>query len=76
MTNEEARRWLDQEWAIALERQSPPDPEIDSLADSRVVSIRYALVTQLLGKIADPGRNLLTIQLSALEEGAWDARSF
>ena len=54
MTNEEAHRWLDQEWAIALERQSPPDPEIDSLADSRVVSIRYALVTQLLGTSPDP----------------------
>ena len=36
------------------------------------VAIRYAVITQLLGKMADPSRDILAIQAS----GGWDARSF
>ena len=77
MDNAEARRWLDAEWAKAVaENDMTPDLRIDTLANSKTVAIRYALVTQLLGKIADPSRNLLALQLAASGPGAWDARSF
>lgn len=77
MDHEQARRWLDVEWSRILdEAPSEPDPEVDALVDSKVGSIRYAVVTQILGKIADPGRSLLALQLGAPGKGAWDARSF
>lgn len=77
MNIEEARRWLDKEWTSAIEDGvAEPDPAIDALANSSVVSIRYALVTQILGKIADPSRSLFALQLAQGGEGAWDARSF
>lgn len=91
MNNTEVREWLDTEWQRTLEAgASNPaskidrrdagtvdsDPEVDRLINSKVVSIRYALVTQLLGKIAVPDRNLLVLQLAAGGDGAWDARSF
>ena len=77
MDNAEAREWLDMEWDRAVaENDMAPDALMDILANSKTVSIRYALVTQMLGKIADPTRNLLTLQLGASIPGAWDARSF
>ena len=77
MDNDAVRKWLDQEWSKALDaNEARPDPEIDNLTNSRLVAIRYALVTQLLGKIADPTRSLYAVQLAAGEQGAWDARSF
>ena len=77
MDNAAAREWLDSEWAKAVaENDMTPDVYMDTLANSKTVAIRYALVTQLLGKIADPTRNLLTLQLAASGDGAWDARSF
>ena len=45
-----------------------------------VVSIRYALLTQLLGKVTDHSRDALSIQRgeadTAQAAGRWDARSF
>ncbi len=79
LTNDEIREWLDEEWSSALQvgHERPDlDPEVDALANSNVVSIRYALVTQMLGKIADPARSLTALQLEAGGEGAWNARSF
>ena len=77
MDNNEVREWLDAEWNDAIHAaDTEPDPEIDALANSKVNSIRYALVTQMLGKIADPNRSLMTLQLGEAVEGAWDARSF
>ena len=77
MNNAEARAWLDREWQSVLEAPvTETDPEIDRLVDSRIVSIRYAVVTQLLGKITDPRRGLLYLQSGSGEAGAWDARSF
>ena len=71
------RQWLDEEWKKALaEDSTDPDDEIDPLVNSTVVSIRYALVSQILGKIADPRRSLLALQLGEGVPGAWDARSF
>ena len=77
MNTAEARRWLDREWTEAMAAsEAEPDLEIDKLANSNGVAIRYALVTQLLGKIANPGRDLRIVQLAAGGSGAWDARSF
>ena len=82
MNEDAVAAWLDSEWAAALEDDAAPaaDPETDRLVDSDVVSIRYAVVTQLLGKVADPARDLLCLQRGAAEgaEGAgrWDPRSF
>ncbi len=77
MNNKEARQWLDAEWEGAIKRNAAaPDPEIDALVNTAAMSVRYALVTQLLGKIADPARSLLTLQLAAGGKGAWDARRF
>ena len=77
MDADEARAWLDGEWAAALEADDGgPDAEIDRLANSKGVAVRYALLTQLLGKIADPARDLCSVQLADGSDGAWDARSF
>lgn len=78
MNNAEARKWLDGAWNCVLEMGTgEPDREIDRLVNSGVLSIRYAIMTQMLGKIADGNRSLLSLQLGTGESpGAWDARSF
>ena len=77
MDNVTARNWLDSEWEDVLrDAGSEPDPEMDRLVDSGVVSIRYAVITQMLGKIADSSRSLLCLQSGTGEPGAWNARSF
>ncbi len=73
----EARNWLDCAWQAALDDGSQDaDPKVDRLTNSPVKSIRYAIATQLVVKIADPNRNLLSVQQKDDAEGAWDARSF
>ena len=55
MDHRDVREWLDEAWNEAVhESVTDSDPEVDALANSDVSSIRYALVTQMLGKIADP----------------------
>ena len=78
MDTTEARQWLDDAWGRVLkDGQGEPDKEIDRLVNSKVVSIRYAVLTQMLGKIANEHRSLLFIQMGAGgTTGAWDARSF
>lgn len=77
MTDAGIKAFLQNEWILALDSEDmSSDPEIDVLVNSNVMSIRYALVTQLLGKIADPARSLFALQLKAGDLGAWDARSF
>ena len=77
MDHREVREWLDAAWSgAAHEPVTGPDPEVDALANPDVSSIRYALVTQMLGKIADPARSLMALQLGEAVEGAWDTRSF
>ena len=68
-------------WREALEDTNPKiNPSIDELIRCRVVSIRYALLTQLLGKVVDESRDVLSIQrgeaATADVSGRWDARSF
>ena len=68
-------------WSETL---TSPDAAIDDaiheLITCRVVSIRYALLTQLLGKAVDQNRDVLSIQRgqadTAEAAGRWDARSF
>ena len=63
MNEEELSHWLDTEWEDVLaDYESEPDEEIDRFIDSSVVSIRYAFLTQLLGKHADSTRDLLCLQ--------------
>ncbi len=78
MDNIEARKWLDGAWDRVLETGiGEPDTEIDRLVNSKLVSIRYAILTQMLGKIANANRSLLSLQLGTEQSpGAWDARSF
>lgn len=81
MNDDGIAAWLEREWTEALDGDAAPaDPEMDRLVDSDVVSIRYAVVTQLLGKVADPARDLLCLQrgvaAGAGEAGRWDPRSF
>jgi len=78
MNNSEAQNWLDDTWARVLESElGDSDSEIDRLVNSGTVSIRYAIFTQMLGKIADNNRNLLILQAKTGEDkGAWDARTF
>ncbi len=77
MTNDEARQWLDQRWREALDANvTELDPDVDQFIDSKTVSIRYALMTQMLGKIADESRSLLVLQKGSGDVGDWDARSF
>lgn len=77
MDSAEARVWLDREWERAMDDQEDePDPVIEQLANSKGVAVRYALVTQLLGKVADPTRDMHSVQLAGGSPGTWDARSF
>ena len=77
MNDKEVRKLLDDEWARVLrENVTTPDREIDQFIESPILGIRYACITQLLGKIADPSRHLLSLQKTDNHPGAWNARSF
>ena len=68
--------WLD---ALA-DPEATIDYSIDVLVSCDVVSVRYALLTQLLGKLTAHERDVLSIQRgdvhTAEASGRWDARSF
>lgn len=85
MTDDELSEWLDRRWQEAQRNSHDDDPEVDRFVDSTVLSIRYAFITQLVGKHAEPARDLLCLQKregSEAEEGVqedggrWDPRSF
>ena len=77
LTNSQAKALLAEEWDRALQQnRSGPDRLVDELVNSKVKSIRYALITQILGRVADPRRSVMAVQLGDGSEGAWDARSF
>ncbi len=72
---------MENAWQEALSSDlTQEDPDYDSVHRSGLVSIRYALITQLLGKFADSSRDALCLQRGkiedAKEEGRWDPRSF
>ena len=68
-------------WLEALLEPAPQvDDGLDELLNCDSVSIRYALLTQLLGKLDDHTRDALSIQrgdaATAKAAGRWNARSF
>lgn len=68
-------------WLEALADGNPAvDDGIDQLINCAVVSLRYALLTQLLGKLTSHDRDALSIQRgeanTAEAAGRWDARGF
>ena len=68
---------MDAEWHEALNAEpTEPDPRNRRLGEleSGLDSLRAS--DQMLGKIAEPERNLMALQLGESVEGAWDARSF
>lgn len=81
LNDQEISVWLRDAWQEALSSDlSEEDSDYDIIHQSGLVSIRYALVTQLLGKFADPSRDALCLQRGkvegAKEKGRWDPRSF
>ena len=78
MDEKEALEWLNKRWEWMLDSDfRNEDAEIDALVNADVLSVRYALITQILGKIADERRGLLHIQKGDEKDPlAWDARSF
>ena len=83
MTVEETRAWLNEQWwRVLADSSGETDPEIDRFINCNVASLRFAVVTQLLGKIADPLRDLLCLQKGVARSdensggGRWDPRSF
>ncbi len=73
-----ARGVLDELWLIVnQEEKSETNSDIDRLIDSRFVSIRFCLPTQLLGKLTDPKLDCLCLQKGGGEnDSLWDPRSF
>ena len=81
LNDQEAASWLREAWELALASDlTEDDPQFDDMHRSGLVSIRYALVTQLLGKFAQPSRDALCLQRGRSEgaesAGRWDPRSF
>jgi len=81
LDDNEIASWLDKVWQDTLAKSGlDSDPEVDIIQNSGYVSIRYVLITQLLGKFADGSRDALCLQRGskegAVEEGRWDPRSF
>lgn len=71
------RRLLNGMWSKAEKDDAPVDPVIDELINSKFVSIRFCLPTQLLGKLADPRVDCLCLQKGAQDDpSSWDPRSF
>ena len=82
MNEQELKCWLENRWEEVISSfVSHPDEEIDRFINSTVLSIRYAILTQLLGKLADPSRDLLCLQRGSKDPsvwpaGRWDPRGF
>lgn len=78
MDNAETRKWLEEVWSRVLQQEDvETNSQVDRLVNSKVLSIRYAVLTQILGKIANSDRSLLSLQLGTPNSpSAWDARSF
>jgi hypothetical protein len=73
-----ARQLLDELWEIvSQEKDSETDSDIDRLIDSKYVSIRFCLPTQLLGKLTDPKLDCLCLQKGiGADNSLWDPRGF
>lgn len=79
--NEEASEKLKSLWFETIGNdEKEPDPDIDYLIHSDSVSIRFATITQLLGKVTNERLDILCLQKGDKEDreqsGRWDPRSF
>ena len=62
MTTHELAEWLRTAWQEVLQSAyKEPDPEVDRFVDHRVTSIRYAVITQMLARIANPARDIVRL---------------
>lgn len=78
LRSEEASSLLNRLWqeVLALDELNV-DPTIDSLINSKSVSIRFALPTQILGKLVDPDLDTLCLQKGdGSSSSMWDPRGF
>ena len=75
---ESARTQLDELWqTVHRETNGEINQEIDQFITSRFVSIRFCLLTQLLGKLTAPHLDCLCLQKGGSESDShWDPRSF
>ncbi len=72
-----ARLLLDTEWSsILLADDTETTQEINNLVNSKYVSVRYCLITQLLGKLVAPELDILCLQKREGAPGQWDPRGF
>lgn len=73
-----AKQLLDELWSIVTQEEcGETDSDIDRLINSRFVSIRYCLPTQLLGKLTDDKLDCLCLQKGSGEDDSlWDPRGF
>lgn len=81
LSETEVKEWLLNAWEQVIGNMAKgPDPDMDILVDSNVVAIRYAIITQLLGKFADHQRDALCLQRGKAQgpgaEKYWDPRGF
>ena len=76
MSEPHIRTWLDQEWQQALSDPGQPVEAVDYFVNSEILSMRYAVVTQLLGKVEDHQRSLLLLRPIANNDRSWPARAF
>lgn len=70
------RDWLEREWTQALAYAGDPDRVMDAFVNSEVQSVRYAVLTQLLGKVHDHRRSLLVLKPVRGDIHSWRPRVF
>jgi hypothetical protein len=74
---ETAAALLDASWsAILADETILTTDEIASLANSTQTSIRFCVLTQLLGKLTDPTLDAMCLQRGDGGAGKWDPRGF
>ncbi len=72
-----ATRELDARWGEVLRDDTiEAPPGIAELVNSRLVAIRYCLLTQVLGKLVQPDLDAMCLQRGSGGPGRWDPRSF
>ena len=62
MTTDQLADWLRAKWNEVLQSSyEEQDSEVDRFVDHRVTSIRYAVITQMLARIANPARDIVRL---------------
>ena len=72
-----AQDLLNRHWEAVLQDDTlQATSEIAAIVNSSLVTVRYCLPTQLLGKLADRSLDALCLQARNKAPGLWDPRSF